>query len=331
LSSPHRCQRCIARDRKCCPREIEGRSQSVSPISPSPIVDKLASPTRGPSRATTTVDIEIDVTNQPSFGSDLTNELTGKFVLSELIGQIPSLTSAEALPLSQMITGQLRRWKWPQPILTFRRTKILENISRASVTIIDFDCVCGRSQNLERGFEFQQSPSHHYASTIVMSDITNPENPEHPVSCLWAPAYEGRDGSTFSKESAHLLSVLGQCWEGGADYNERLRTSVATAAINDLYGKHFTQWTPRFVSAEAAIQRACAWGIVAAKSREIEYRLFAASLSHFLNSQINFTLRNNEFGVSLEQCQNDLCYLLVPVLKLHDKELGKPRIISAYA
>jgi hypothetical protein len=164
-----------------------------------------------------------------------------------------------------------------------------------------------------------------------MSDITNPENPEHPVSCLWAPAYEGKDGATFSKESAHLLSVLGHCWEGGADYNERLRTSVATAAINDLYGKHFTHWSPRFAYAEAAIQRACAWGIVAAKSREIEYRLFAASLSHFLNSQINFTLRNNEFVVSLEQCQNDLCYLLVPVLKFHDEELGKPQTISAYA
>lgn len=315
--------RCIARDRKCCPREIKGRSEPITPNSLSPTADKSVSPTRDSSRTTTKVGIEIDVIDQSAFRSDLKNELSGKFVLSELIGQIPSLTGAEALPLSQMITGQLRRWMWPQPSLTFRRTKIVEKASHASVTIIDFDCASGRSPTLNGGFDLGQFPSHHYASTIVMSDIADPENPEGQVSCLWAPAYEGKDGATFSKESAHLLSVLGQCWEGGTDYNERLRRSVATAAINDLYGKHFTQWSPRFAYVEAAIQRACAWGVVAAKSREIEYRLFAASLSHFLNSQINFTLRNKEIEISLEECQNDLCYSLVPMIKLHNEELGK--------
>jgi hypothetical protein len=265
----------------------------------------------------------LGLPNQSSTHSDLTTGLPGKFVLSELVAQIPSLTGTEALPLSQMITDQLRRWKWPHANLSFRRTKIIEKMSRASVTIIDFQCVSGPSQNLNGSSEVALSHVQRYASTIVMSNIINSGHPELQVSCLWAPAYEGKDGATFTKEADHLLSVLGQCWDGGADYNERLRTSVAAAAINDLYGKHFTHWNPHFVSAEAAIQRACAWGVVASKSREIEYRLFAASLSCFLNSQINFTLKNNDFDNSLQQRQNDLCYVLVSVMKLYDEELGK--------
>jgi hypothetical protein len=281
------------------------------------------SPTDALKPATPITSLEtLDFPNRCSAHNDLTTGLPGKFVLSELVAQIPSLTGTEALPLSQMITDQLRRWKWPHANLSFRRTKVIEKRSRASVTIIDFQCVSG-SQNLNAGSEVEPSQIKRYASTIVMSDIRNPGNPELQVSCLWAPAYEGKDGATFTKEADHLLSVLGQCWDGGADYNERLRTSVAAAAINDLYGKHFTHWNPHFVSAEAAIQRACAWGVVASKSREIEYRLFAASLSCFLNSQINFTLRNNDFDISLQQHQNDLCYLLVPVMKFYDEELGK--------
>lgn len=239
--------------------------------------------------------------------------ITADYVLAELIQQIPSLTGNEALPLSQMIAHQLRRWKLKSS-LTFRRTKIIEKVSRASVTIIDFECAA-------------ISPaisSHTYVSSIVMSDILDPDHPESQLSCLWAPAFDGRNGITFAREADHILSVLRQGWEGGKDSNERLRTSVAAMAVNYLYGRHFSSWTTVYTSPEAAIQRACAWGIVAAKSREVEYRLFAASLSCFLNSQINITLQSSDFDASVQDNRNDLRFFLVPYFRLFDMDLGTP-------
>jgi hypothetical protein len=153
-----------------------------------------------------------------------------------------------------------------------------------------------------------------------MSDIINPETPSEQISCLWAPAYDGKDPVTFRRESAHLLSVLRQCWEG-CTYNERMRTSVAATAINDLFSKHFTDWTREFTSEDAALQRACAWGVVAAHTSKIEYRLFAASLVSLLNSQINSSLTDK--SVEMEDLGNDMCYTLIPFFRIHDIDLCK--------
>lgn len=231
-------------------------------------------------------------------------------MLSELIRQLPKLTGTEALPISQMITDQLRRWKWSSS-LTFRRTKIIEKISNASVTIIDFKCVPSnprQAQNLS------------YASTIVMSDIINPETPSEQISCLWAPAYDTIDTITFRKESTYLLSVIRQSWEGFT-YNQRMRTSVAATAIHDLFSKYFVEWTQDFPSEDAALQRACAWGIVAANRSQVEYRLFAASLVCLLDTQINTSLRDT--SAETEAFGNDICYTLIPHFKIYHKELRR--------
>lgn len=240
---------------------------------------------------------------------DRTKGVSGDFVLSELIRQIPNLTGTEALPLSHMITDQLRRWKGSSS-LTFRRTKIIEKISNSSVTIIDFKCVTDNPR---------QASDLSYVSTIVMSDIINPDVPSEQISCLWAPAYDTVDTITFRKESTHLLSVLRQSWDGST-YNKRMRTSVAATAINDLFSKYFTEWTHGFPSEDAALQRACAWGIVAANRSQIEYRLFAASLVCLLNTQINTSLRDNL--AEPEAFGKDICYMLVPHFKIYDTELG---------
>lgn len=246
---------------------------------------------------------------------------TADYILSEMIRQIPSLTEKEALPLSQMIADQLRRWNWPVSQLTFRRTQIIERTSRASVTIIDFECF-----TMVDHLDVLSSPrQRHYSSTLVMSDITDPDNPELQLGCLWAPAYDGREGATFLKEADHVLSVLRQCSGETTDYRDNFINAVAINAIQPLYEKHFTNMEPEFTSAEAAIQRACAWGVVAAKSREVEYRLFAASLSCFLNFELqknNFSFRESQFSVSKYGSQNDLCYTLTPVLKITDVEIG---------
>lgn len=246
----------------------------------------------------------------PSQDHDTAPEITTDHVLSELIQQIPTLTGNEALPVSTMIANQLRRWRYPST-LTFRRTKIIEKLSRASVTIIDFECSCTHSD-----------PPQAYTSSIVMSDIIDPDHAESQVSCLWAPACDGKPGMTFMREADHILSVLIQGWQGVKDANERLRASVAAMAINYLYSRHFSSWSPMYGSPEAAIQRACAWGIVAAKSREIEYRLFAASLSCFLNSQINITLQTSDFDVSVQENRNDLRFFLIPHFRLFDVDLS---------
>jgi hypothetical protein len=287
---------------------LEGRSTSEDPIAPFNLFATNAAPLVSEREARK---IPLKEMVLPAITErDATHGVSGDFVLSELIRQLPKLTGTEALPLSQMITDQLRRWKWSSS-LTFRRTKITEKTSNASVTIIDFKCVPSnprQAQNLS------------YASTIVMSDIVNPETPSEQISCLWAPAYDTIDTITFRKESTHLLSVLRQSWEGFT-YNERMRTSVAATAIHDLFSKYFVEWTQDFPSEDAALQRACAWGIVAANRSQVEYRLFATSLVCLLDTQINTSLRgtleeNEAFG-------NDICYTLIPHFKIYHKELRR--------
>lgn len=249
---------------------------------------------------------------------------TTDFVLSELIRQIPSLTGKEALPLSQMITGQLRRWNWPHPRLTFRRTKIIENASQASVTVIDFECVSIFEMPRPEGPpETVQIPQHHYVSTLVMSDIPDPDSPELRLGCLWAPAYDGKEGVTFTKEAEHILSVFRQCSDNEVDHRDRIAHAMAVMAIGNLYAKHFAGWEYHYASANAAIQRACAWGVVAAKLREVEYRLFAASLSSFLNFELQRSLPSQEsyFDFSAQGGGNDICCTLIPLIKISDLEI----------
>jgi len=245
-----------------------------------------------------------------------------ELVLSELIRQIPSLTGKEAMPLRQMITNQLRRWNWPNPQLIFRRTKVIEFVSGSSLTIIDFLCRSVSSTDPSGYHPFSQE--HSYSSAIILSDIPDTENPDaQPISCLWAPAYDGKDGSTFSREPSNIFPVFKQASGNQNTYDDRLVSSIATMAIEQLYSKHFTEWQPHFRSVDAAIQRACAWGIVGAKSREIEYRLFAASLSCLLNLQMTIALGNSELQGAVETEGNDLCFTLRPIMTIEDVEVGE--------
>jgi hypothetical protein len=251
-----------------------------------------------------------------------------EFVLSELVRQIPSLSHSEALPLSQMITQQLRRWNWPNPRLTFRRTKIVENVSKASVSIIDFQCASKSSLQFPILSPSQPaSEQHQYASTLVMSNIADPHCPELQLGCLWAPAYDGKEGITFSKEIDHILPVFRQCSgdEGKSNFRERFANAIAIMAITPLFANHFTTWDPNFSSPDAAIQRACAWGVVAAKSREVEYRLFASSLSCFLNFELqnNLTFTEEESSRTSGEFPNDLCYTLIPYMRIIDMQVRK--------
>ena len=123
-----------------------------------------------------------------------------------------------------------------------------------------------------------------------MSNISDSENPDQQLGCLWAPTYDGREGTTFTKEADHILSVFRQCTGENSDYRDRYVDALAVMAVKPLYEKNFANWDTKIASTKAAIQRACAWGIVAAKSGEIEYRLFAASLSCFLNFELQKAL-----------------------------------------
>ena len=263
--------------------------------------------------------------NSTGFSNGLSLETFGPssdYVLSELTHQLPSLIREDAMPLSQMITHQLRRWSWPLPQLTFRRTTIVEKISGASITIIDFECYSiGPTLN---GTTSETKKSH-FTSTLVMSKIHDSNNPELQLGCLWAPGFDGKEGTTFAKEADHIVSVFKHCSGGENGYRDRFVNAVAIMSINPLYSKHFTKWNSQIECTDAAIQRACAWGVVAAKSREIEYRLFAASLSCFLNFELqnNLAFHNQDFDISLVGSNNDISCVLVPVIRIADVEIGK--------
>jgi hypothetical protein len=322
--------RCITRDRYCHPRSIDGGEDSVEPhsqVSTPSIKPEIPSssspdfklllnnPTKAPESTITAVHLSGD---ECSLGPTL------DFVRSEMIRQIPSLTEKDAQPLSQMITDQLRRWNSPQPHLVFRRTHMIERTSRASVTIIDFECLSSSSQKSVDVQGVASPRQHHYSSTLVMSDIIDPEHPERRLGCLWAPAYDSRGGTTFVKEADHIVSVFRQCSGAMTEYRDRLVSAVAINAIEPLYSRHFSEMDARFPSTDAAIRRACAWGIVAAKSREIEYRLFAASLSSFLSFEVQNSLgiHDRDIDNSLHGTQNDLSFMLTPTVKISDVELG---------
>lgn len=159
-----------------------------------------------------------------------------------------------------------------------------------------------------------------------MSNISDPDNPELQLGCLWAPAFDGNEGATFAKETDHIISVFKHCSGGVNGYRDRFVNAVAIMSISPLYSKHFTKWDSNLVCPDAAIQRACAWGVVAAKSREIEYRLFAASLTCFLNFELhnNLAFHNQNFDVSLVERKNDISCILVPVIRIADVEIGDP-------
>lgn len=319
--------RCIQRDRECHPRTKDGQEGSADITSTDDLSLKqeagdtlpqfkslLGTPVSGESDS-------IGVCNglrlDKNFGP------ASDFVLSELTLQLPSLTRVDAMPLSQMITQQLRRWNWPAPQLIFRRTKIVEKISQASVTIIDFECsstVSGSASSSEPQMR------HQFTSTLVMSNILDPNNPELQLGCLWAPGFDGKEGTTFSKEADHIMSVFRHCSGGENGYRDRFVNAVAIMSISPLYSKHFTNWDPQLACPDAAIQRACAWGVVAAKSRETEYRLFAASLSCFLNFELhnNLAFHDQDFDISSAESKNDICCVLLPVIRIINAEIGHP-------
>jgi hypothetical protein len=321
--------RCISRDRDCHPRTIDGDPGTSAAIAVSPLKREPGESSQAFKSALTMAIRSVDPSIRAPEQKDQSSEIdavgpTTDFVLSELIRQIPSLTGKEALPLSQMITGQLRRWNWPHPRLTFRRTKIIENASQATVTVIDFECVSMlETPRPENPLETVQTPQHHYASTLVMSDIPDPESPELRLGCLWAPAHDGKEGVTFAKETEHILSVFRQCSANEVDHRDKIAHAMAVMAIGNLYTKHFAGWEDHYASADAAIQRACAWGVVAAKSREVEYRLFAASLSSFLNFELKRSLPSQEsyFEFSTQGSGNDICCTLIPLIKTSNVEI----------
>ena len=129
----------------------------------------------------------------------------------------------------------------------------------------------------------------------------------------------------FSKEAEHLLSVFRQCLGDEREARYQFVQVVALTAIKPLFEERFSRWEEGFGCADAAVQRACAWGVVAAKSREIEYRLFAACLSAFLNFEVRKHLRgdNGPGNVSsVEHSENDLNFALVPVMRIGTVEVG---------
>ena len=207
----------------------------------------------------------------------------------------------------------------------------MEKISRASLTIIDFECFFVSNEYAE---SLEKAPQHHYSSTLVMSEINDPEKPDLPLGCLWAPAYDGREGITFEKEADHIVSVFRQCFGEDTDCRDKFVNAVAVLSVKQLFEKNFCKWDPMFPSTDAAIQRACAWGVIAAKSREIEYRLFAASLACFLNFEIQnaFAYKDSAGAISVRTNLNDLRHTLVPVMKVSEVEVGKYiTVLSAYS
>ena len=163
-----------------------------------------------------------------------------------------------------------------------------------------------------------------YASTLVTSEIHDPEHPDRRLACLWAPAYDGKEGAAFSKEAEHILSVFRQCLGNEREARHQFVQVVALTAVKPLFDEHFSRWEEAFERVDAAVQRACAWGVIAAKSCEIEYRLFAACLNAFLDFEVQKHLRGYyDLGyVSLEHGENDLNFELVPFMRIGTVEVG---------
>jgi hypothetical protein len=241
---------------------------------------------------------------------------TQDFVLAQLCRQIPALDDTEATTLSQMLTPQLRKWTYPSTTLLFRRTKIRESTSTASVTIIDFEC--SATLQARTGFFFREQPRQvRWTSTLITSDIPDAARPEQTLTCLWAPAYDGKEGSVFAKEGGHLGSVFGAC-VGRGDARDRFLEIVAMRGLGGLFERDFGRWEDGFGGVDEGVQRACAWGVVAAKSREIEYRLFAACLTAFLE----FEVQKHRGGTMEAPAENDLLVNLVPAMRIGGVDVG---------
>jgi hypothetical protein len=242
---------------------------------------------------------------------------TQAFVVAQLRQQIPALDDTEATTLSQMLTPQLRKWTYPSTTLLFRRTKIRESTSTASVTIIDFEC-CATLQPRTGFFFREQSRQVRWTSTLVTSHVPDAARPDDALTCLWAPAYDGKEGAAFGKEGEHLRSVFGGC-VGMGDGRDRFLEIVALRGVGGLFERDFGRWEDGFGGVDEGVQRACAWGVVAAKSREIEYRLFAACLTAFLE----FEVQRHRGGARVEApVENDLLFNLVPAMRIGGVDVG---------
>ena len=256
------------------------------------------------------------------------NSVPVNFIFSELRRQLPSLEGYETYALSHHLNEQLQGvWKQNQVSMTFRRMKIVENISRASITLLDFHCVTQLplSSALPLGYGSSIQPStqtyNPITGTVVMSEVQDPTHPEMQPRCIWSHVENRLDVGTFMVERDYLISALPG---HRATRTQKVYKSIAVLALKRIF-KCLHSWTPDFVSPEAAIQRACAWRIVSSAWDMFEYRLFAASLAWLFETFHNSADHPSRNGIicSSDDNQNDLIYVLTPFVRIFDTDIGK--------
>lgn len=102
------------------------------------------------------------------------------------------------------------------------------------------------------------------------------------------------------------------------DARDKFLEIVALRGVGGLFERDFGRWEDGFGGVDEGVQRACAWGVVAAKSREIEYRLFAACLTAFLEFEVK-----KQRGTRVElAAENDLLFNLVPAMRIGGVDIG---------
>lgn len=211
--------------------------------------------------------------------------------------------------LSEHINEQLQdRCKETQVSLTFRKIKVTESVSRASITILDFHCAPQLSPLSIRVLDA-------ITGTVVMSEV-----PEMHPKCIWSHLDNKTDMNLFSMERAYLLSALPS---NANNLSHKVHQSVAASELSAVY-KRLRGWNWMFDSTEAAIQRACAWGIVNSASDMFEYRLFAACVTRFFETHVtsrNRPSRNHVTGSQAEN-ENDLAYILTPFIEVFGTDIS---------
>ena len=300
-NSPKCCTRCLSKNRQCQPRKQSSPDSDAS-SSQASISHHVADADRA--SAFPWVPPQV-----------LSSQASLEFVFSELQRQLPSLEGYEIFALSQHLSERLRDvWNQIQISLAFRRIKVIENVSRASITVLDFQSVPQASVRTV------PHPCQTIVGTVIMSEVPDPTHPEMQPRCIWSQVNNGPDNDPFSTENSHLTSALPI---HTSSRTQNVYGLVAVRGLKQLY-KHTRFWNPGFTSAESAIQRACAWGIVSSVADKFEYRLFAASVTRFFETYLDSVNRPSaeRFATSPDDNKNDLTYVLKPFVRVLDKDIG---------
>ena len=240
-------------------------------------------------------------------------------ILNELMKQIPSLKSRDALDLAWEVDKQLDPLLEPSSCIShlqFQSTRLRDTLSGGSVTILDFISGYSKAQ-VSNGDSDIAPPSevgfHKGVIVIAQLDPTSDEHcrilypmlnkhrPQGPTlsqpECVSLPNRLKRHGGDLFL--ADLPSTLQFIWENA------WKAPIGQVPLDDLTAAYIT--------------RLCAWGIVASL-KSVDYRVFATCATGCLKGSVTPVTQAAKFT-------QDMTFIIEPMLSVRDITYGINRIV----